>query len=223
MQSAEATPLPHARVNVEGRVVDVWCTFLDQLATNAEAALAAAIAYQELDATTREVWLASLEQDAARIRVPRIAVYAPLLAVETDPARRRRITQAMGTVDREASARADARGLCGIAPDGTRLGVIVSPLYLDFVQVLACAYRPAHGFSWVKHDPIVEKTQAAKPGDVVSGARLDVIPLKALVDELAVAVLAHRRSGAAVPEALCAFADLFSPTPAAGDIAPRSK
>ncbi|HKO52585.1 MAG TPA: hypothetical protein VJV79_32985, partial [Polyangiaceae bacterium] len=55
---AERTPLP---LPLEGRtdprVLDAWCEWLGALATDAEAALAAAIAYRELDGGARDRWL----------------------------------------------------------------------------------------------------------------------------------------------------------------------
>src|SRR6187402_3512787 len=114
---AERTPLP-LDARPETRVVDAWCEWLGALATDAEAALAAAIAYRELDASGREHWLNALEQDAVRLNVPRIAVYAPLLAVESDPERRERITFAIGPAQIEATPSAAIRALWALRPDG---------------------------------------------------------------------------------------------------------
>lgn len=195
----------------DARVVDAWCEWLGALATDAEAALAAAIAYRELDAKGRTSWLNALEQDAVRLTVPRIAVYAPLLAVESDPERRERITFAIGPTEVEATPRAAVQALWAHRADGLRIATIIVPLYLDFVQVLACAYRPEDGFSWVRHDPIVELSRAPRPGHELEGAALERTPLKALIDELSHAVLSQRRSGRELPEALRVFADLFGP------------
>jgi hypothetical protein len=41
------------------------------------------------------------------------------------------------------------------------------------------------------------------------GAKLETIPLMPLIDELAHTVVAHRRVGRPIPEALRMFADLF--------------
>jgi hypothetical protein len=209
--SADRTPLPDAVRGTEARVLDAWCEWLGALATDAEAALAAAIAYRELDAQGRTSWLNALDQDSLRLKVPRIAVYAPLLAVESDPERRDRITFAMGPAELEATPRAAIQALWACRPDGLRIATVVVPLYLDFVQVLACAYRPDRGFSWVRHDPIVEINRAPLPGHQLEGAVLERTPLKALIDELSHAVLSQRRSGRELPEALRVFADLFGP------------
>ena len=207
---AERTPLP-LDGRADTRVVDAWCEWLGALATDAEAALAAAIAYRELDGGARDHWLSALEQDAARLKVPRIAVYAPLLAVESDPERRTRITDAIGPMDASATPRFASQGLSGKLADGSRLAVLITPLYLDFVQVLACSYRVERGFGWVRHDPIVDRRHALRHGERIEGALVERTPLKSLIDELAHAVLAHKRSGRELPEALRVFADLFGP------------
>jgi hypothetical protein len=82
---------------------------------------------------------------------------------------------------------------------------------LDFVQVLACAYIPGRCFLWVRHDPIARRGQAPTPGMSLDGELLNDVPVKALLDELAATVVGHVRLGGELPEALCLFADLFSP------------
>jgi hypothetical protein len=209
---ADATPLPHAiAAGADSRLLDLWCAFLGRLATDAEAALAAAMAYRELDGAARDVWISALEQDIDRVAAPRIAVYAPLLAVETDPKRRARVLAAIGPVQPEVAPRAPAFALSSRAGGATRVATIVAPLYLDFVQVLACAYRPSEGFDWVKHDPIVERSRAPRAGDILGDAVLEATPLRAAVDDLAITVVAHTRAGRPLPEALSVFADLFGP------------
>lgn len=208
---ADRTPLPELSRGTDTRVLDAWCEWLGALATDAEAALAAAIAYRELDAQGRTSWLNALEQDSLRLNVPRIAVYAPLLAVESDPERRERITFAMGPAELDVTPRVAIQALSARRGDGLRVATIVVPLYLDFVQVLACGYRPDVGFSWVRHDPIVETKRAPVHGHRLEGVELERTPLKALIDELSHAVLSQRRSGRELPEALRVFADLFGP------------
>src|SRR6185503_15320627 len=102
--AVERTPLPIA-ASVDARAVDAWCEWLVALATDAEAALAAAIAYRELSPTARDQWLTVLEQDAPRLEVPTIALYAPLLSVESDPVRRQRIALSIDPSDAEATPR----------------------------------------------------------------------------------------------------------------------
>ena len=50
-------------------------------------------------------------------------------------------------------------------------------------------------------------------GDAIEGMVLEGTPLAPLIDDLAHAVLAHRRSGREMPEALRVFADFFGPVP----------
>ena len=219
--SADQKPLPNvATSRPDHRFVEAWREWLGKLATDAEAALAAAMAYKELDGPARDTWINALEQDAERVRVPRIAVYAPLLAVESDQSRRARIAEAIGPDDAAATPRMLASGLGGGARGGMRVATIITPLYLDFVQVLACGYRPTEGFEWVRHDPIVDQAQAPRAGDELEGARLESVPLKSLVDELAHAVLTHVRNGRVLPAALRAFADLFGPCESGSTILP---
>lgn len=208
--AAERTPLPGLPVSDE-RHVRAWREFLGALATDAEAALATAIAYRELTPDSRDHWLTALEHDAKRLAVPKIALYAPLLAVESDPTRRERIGSAMGPIDMDATPSFGAHALSGVTSNGTRVAVLVTPLYLNFAQVLACGYRVNSGFTWVRHDPIVLHSSVPNAGDRLEGALLENTPMKALIDDLALTVLAHRRAGGELPEALRVFADLFGP------------
>jgi hypothetical protein len=131
--------------------------------------------------------------------------------VESDPERRTRITDAIGPVDAAAAPRFAPQGLFGKASDGSSVAVLITPLYLDFVQVLACSYRVERGFGWVRHDPIVDRRQALRHGERIEGTLVERTPLKSLIDDLAHAVLAHKRSGRELPQALRVFADLFGP------------
>lgn len=195
--------------NADRRVMSAWCAWLGTLATNAEAALASALAYKQLDEPARDSWLTAVEHDADRLHIPRIAVFAPLLAVERDPERRSRILRSMGPADAVATPRLGAYATAGTGPDGRRVATVTTPLYLDFVQVLACAYLPKSRFLWVRHDPIVGRQAAPGPGHQIDGVVLEAIPVKPLVDELAHVVVAHARSGRLLPDGLSCFADLF--------------
>src|SRR5690242_15941341 len=77
---------------VDPRVMAAWRSWLAALASDAEAAIAAAMAYSSLGEEARDAWLDALESDAHVVGVPKIALYAPLLAVETDAPRRERMT-----------------------------------------------------------------------------------------------------------------------------------
>jgi hypothetical protein len=192
------------------RVRAAWHAWLAALATDPEAALAAALAYEALDERGRTLWLDALDQDGPQLSVPKLAVYAPLLSVETDPERRGRIQAAVGdsgVIPRRPAGRA----LRGVADNGDRIVAVVLPLYLDFVHVLACRIRPQDGFVWVRRDPIVHDRDAPRIRGELEGILLEQTPLKPVVEELAHAVLAHRRSGRDMPESARAFVDLFQP------------
>jgi len=191
------------------RVISAWCAWLGSLATNAEAALAAALAYKQLEGPARDRWLAAVEHDMNSLDVPRIAALAPLLAVEVDPERRVRISNAIGSTEDALVTTSLASGLVGCDPQGLRVCVVIAPLYLDFVQVLACGYRVHQGFEWVRHEPILCRTSAPVEAQVLDSAILEAVPMKMLIDELAHAVVAHKRSAKPLPEALCFFAHLF--------------
>jgi hypothetical protein len=173
--------------------------------------MAAALAYESLPPEGRDAWLDVLDGDAATLAVPSMALYAPLLAVESDGARRARMEAAIAA-DPEAGSppAAQARALRGVARDGTHACVIVAPLYLDFVQVLECRYTPAGGFVAVKHDPLRNEADLEPMADV-DGVAVEPTPLRVVVEELAHAILADKRGQRNTPSALASFAHLFAP------------
>jgi hypothetical protein len=195
---------------VDKRVQAAWKAWLSALASDPEAALAAALAYEALDDVGRNLWLDALDQDGPELDVPTVAIYAPLLSVETEPARRARIHAAVGSLG-ASSRRTRGRALRGLAANDDRIVAVVLPLYLDFVHVLACRIRPYDGFVWVRRDPILHDRDAPRMRSELDGTVLEPTPLKPVVEELAHAVLAHRRSGRELPEALRVFVDLFQP------------
>jgi hypothetical protein len=195
------------RLANDERVQAAWRAWLSALASDPEAALAAALAYEALDDAGRDLWLDALDQDGPKLEVPSVAVYAPLLSVETEPARRARIRAAVGG-GKAGPRTTTERALRGLASNGDRIVAVVLPLYLDFVHVLACRIRPSEGFVWVRRDPIVRDRDTPRE---IDGTPLEPTPLKPVVEELAHAVLAHRRSGRDLPEVLHVFVDLFQP------------
>ena len=197
---------------LDPRVRSAWRTWLSALATDAEAAMAAALAYESLPDEGRDAWLDALDSDAPTLDVPKIALYAPLLAVEAAGGRRARIEEALALGEDSAGSSREIRALCGVAPDGKHVCVIISPLYLDFVQVLICRYTPAGGFVAVKHDPLRHAGDVPR-GDSseVDGVAVEATPLRVVVEELAHAILADRRAKRDAPPALTSFAHLFGP------------
>lgn len=193
------------------RSIEAWRSWLSSLATDAEAALGAAHAYADLDDDGRDAWLDALAEDVPRLDVPSVAVYAPLLGVESDPDRLERIALAIGEQSREAFVQGGrTRSLRGIAGDRTRVAVLVSPFYLRFVRVLTCRYSPDDGFVWGRYEPIVADERAPAEGVVIDGVPLEATPTKPVIEELAHAILAQKRRGEDPPSALYYFTDLFN-------------
>jgi hypothetical protein len=192
--------------SLDPRAHAAWRTWLAALAKNAEAATAAALAYESLAAEGRDAWLDALDADAPSVEVPRIALYAPLLAVEQDEGRRMRIaTNVTGAATRSTPPRV----LVG-SKGGDRVCLIASPLYLDFVELLFCRYDQDTGIHDARHEWLVHKDQVeAFARDV--GVRMVEAPLPHVVEELAHAVVADRRAGRAPPAALMRHIDLFAP------------
>lgn len=225
--------------DTDPRLRSAWRSWLSALATDAEAAMAAALAYESLPDEGRDAWLDALDDDAPTLRVPKIALYAPLLAVESQLERRARIEASLDESDRGASGESrsvhssdslgtfadpadeelapvsssrQTRALRGIAPDGKHVCMILSPLYLDFVQVLICRYTPHGGFVAVKHDPLRHAAEVPHgSSSEVDGVAVEDTPLRVVVEELAHAVLADRRARREAPPALTHFAHLFGP------------
>ena len=193
---------------VEPRILAAWRQWLSALASDPEAAIAASHVYQALSPDGRDAWLSALEEDAPRLGVPKVALYAPLLSVESDEARLARMYDAMRegvpTIDLHRTV-----ALRGFASDRSRVAVLVAPLYVDFVQVLSCRFSPHRGFDWVSLDPIVRASEAPASGYRLDGVALERTPLKAVVEELAHAILAQRRRGQEMPASMVGFAGLF--------------
>jgi hypothetical protein len=194
--------------SVEPRILAAWHEWLGALAVNPEAAIAAAHVYGELDPDAREAWLAALVEDTPKLDVPLVAIYAPLLAVETDPERRERIEMLLAAESMTERLPA-VRALWGVAPDASHVAALIAPLYLRFVRVLWCRYDPREGFVWARHDAMLRDADAPQDGSVVDGVCLEATPLKPAIEELAHAVLAQGRRGVELPAPLHLFADLF--------------
>jgi hypothetical protein len=203
-------------VDADARVLSAWRQWLGALATDADAAHAAAMAYKDLDGAGRDVWLDALARDTGHIDVPKIAVYAPLLAVEIDPERRQRIEGELYaanllSIAGETTPRR-VQALQGVTRGSKQhVAAVIMPLYLDFVQVFACGYTPGARFEWVRHDPIVASGAAPGVGVTLADAVMEAQPLKAVIDDLAITVLAHRRAGLELPSALEVLTELFAP------------
>jgi hypothetical protein len=194
----------------DDRVRAAWRSWLSALATDAEAALAAAMAYESLSCEGRDAWLSALEDDWPFMAVPAVALYAPLLAVEHDGPRRAQIEAAIVADVGRVENLDEVRAFRGVGRDGTHVCILVVPLYLEFVRVLSCRYRPSAGFLSVRDDPLRSLRDLPTSPDV-DGVAVEPTPLRIVVDELAHAILADRRERRDAPAALASLAHLFGP------------
>ncbi len=201
--SSPAIPIAPAS---DPRTLAAWRTWLAALAEDAEAALAAALTYEGLAAEGRTAWLDALETDAPEVRVPRVALYAPLLSVERDDERRARIVAAMseGALEGalETMFRPAPRAFAG---SGSLL--LVWPLYLDFVELLVCRYG-ADGISEARHEPLVHQRDVPD-ACARAGVGSEQADLEEAIEDLAHAVVADRRAGRAPHAAVVRFSRLF--------------
>ncbi len=190
--------------SIDPRAHAAWRTWLSALAHDPDAVTAAALAYESLQPDGRDAWLEALEADAADVGIPEVALFAPLLAVEHDDERRLRIASHVTGAPRRSTPPRALVGTIG----GLSVCVIVSPLYLDFVELLTCKYDPDHGIHEAKHDWLVH---ARRLEDLQRelGTKLSERPLAHVVEELAHAVVADRRAGRPAPEDLLRYIDLF--------------
>ena len=181
---------------------------------DAEAALAASMAYESLDGAGRDTWLDALDEDLRRVDVSAVAIYAPLLSVEEDESRLTRIRLAIGVglAPEQPHVRPVARALRGVSVSGDRVVVVVLPLYLAFVQIVACRFHPQQGFRWATHEAIARNADAPRAGTETDGVSLERTPMKPVIEELAHAVLAQRRQNLPLPEELKLLLDLFTPS-----------
>lgn len=205
---SDVSPGQRARSPRSGRVDPAWIVWLQALASDAEAALGAALAFRELDARGRDAFLDAVEQDAPRLDVPRVALFAPLLCVESDPDRRRRIQASMGD-DLGKMANARPHALVGSGLQSARVCALIKPLYLDFVRVVSCRFSLDLGIAWVREDPLVHAAQAPCEGSTLDGLQLHRVPLSAVVDEIAASVVAHRRREQRLPDSFKPLLDVF--------------
>ena len=191
--------------SIDPRAHQAWRTWLAALAKDPDAVTAAALAYESLNAEGRVAWLDALDQDAPDVGVPKIALYAPLLGVEEDDERRARIV-----LNVVGAARKSTPPLAWTGDRGSdRVCLIVTPLYLDFVEILFCHYHPDIGIREAWHKWLAHTTDVAKHGAEV-GAKEEA-SLPHVVEELAHAVVADRRGGRAAPPSLVRYMDLFAP------------
>ncbi len=199
------SPTPRARA--------AWRTWLSALAVDAEAALAAALTYEQLDAISRDAFLDAIDEDAEAIDVPKVALYAPFLSVENDRARCTRLENAIifrsaGEENLAEGPHFSRRALSGRV-DGDQLTVLLLPLYLGFGEVLACRWSHENGCVSAEHEPLraLHEFQRAKSWN---GVALEDTPFDDAIEALAHAVVTSTRREGRPLDALVPFADLFS-------------
>jgi hypothetical protein len=203
------SPLPEVSLagDADERARAVWIAWLESMARDPEVAMAAAMAYRELSDDGRDRWLHSLAADLRSTNIPPVAVFGPLLGVEDDLERRRFL---LDQVEREPGHDDSGvhRALLGTGARGETVVVLVLPLYLDFVQVLACTLADDR-FVDVRHDPIALTADAPREFGRFNGARLEPVSLKAALDLVAAAILRHKRENLAIPDAVRCLVDLL--------------
>ena len=91
-----------------------------------------------------------------------------------------------------------------------RVCLIITPLYLDFVEILFCRYDPDVGIREAWHKWLAHTTDVAACATEVGVAMTEGL-LPQVVEELAHAVVADRRAGRTAPPSLVRYIDLFAP------------
>ena len=193
---------------IDPRAASTFRSLLVALSTDPDVAVAASQAYAALDDRGRDAWLDAMAHDLCHVEVPKIAAYAPIVSVERDPARRSRILGELRGETDALPSRAVSSALAG-SVDGDRVMVLVVPLYGSFVETITCRFHAIDGVRWASHDPLRRAADAPHGGSTVEGACLELTPPPAALDELAHAILATRRRGGALPDALSPLAELI--------------
>ena len=91
-----------------------------------------------------------------------------------------------------------------------RVCLIITPLYLDFVEILFCRYDPDVGIREAWHRWLIHSSGVATCVSE-SGVAMRDGGLPQVVEELAHAVVADRRAGRTAPPSLLRYIDLFAP------------
>jgi hypothetical protein len=80
----------------------------------------------------------------------------------------------------------------------------------DGGHAFLCRYHPTRGFRWARREDLTEHGTLTE-GERIDGIPLERTPLKPVLEELAHAVVAHRRAGAPLPPELQLLVGLLSP------------
>jgi hypothetical protein len=197
----------------DGAARGAFRAWLAAQSTDPDAALAAAFLYAELDPPARDAYLDAVEEDVLAGGlggVRALGAVIPLLAVETDAGRTARLRR---WIDAEEALPREGFALVGT--DGrARVTILCAPVYLEFVDLLVCRHD-ARGIEAADHEPMVRRARAMERAAAL-GVPLAPAPLVDAVEDLAHAVVAHRRAGRDAPRALVAMARVFTPAVARG-------
>jgi hypothetical protein len=212
--SHDPEPAPEDDEATDPRVSGAFRAWLEALATDPDAATAAAMAYEALEPEGRDAWLDAIEAESPSLAVPVLALYAPLMGVETDGARRARIDAAVAVDPRVVGLSRAPRALTGRDASGDCVAAIVIPLYLDFVELLICRYQPDVGVTSALRGPLLRASEVWGEGCAVheiAGVELSEAPFAYVIEGLAHALVADRRRGRPPPEPLRTYDFLFAP------------
>ena len=197
----------------DARLSSAFRAWLEALATDPEAATAAAMAYESLAPEGRDAWLDAIDAEAPKLDVPALALYAPLLGVENDEARRARIDAALAAAPATPNPPRTLRALHGVSASGESVAAIVIPLYLDFVELLVCRYHPDRGVTSARRGPLLRASEVwdgERAVREIDGTALSELPFAYVVEGLAHALVADRREGRPPPEPLRTYDFLFT-------------
>ena len=195
------------------RMAGAFRAWLEALATDPDAATAAAMAYESLGPEGRDAWLDAVEAEAPHVEVPALALYAPLLGVEPDKGRRARMADALSEAPLALATARTMRALLGLHPSGDAVAAIVIPLYLDFVELLVCRYEPDTGITSARRGPLLRSADVwdgAQRVREIDGVAVDEVPFARVIEDLAHALVADKRGGRPPPEPLRTYEFLFT-------------
>lgn len=185
-------------------------TWLSRLATDADAVMAASALYEGLSAGERDAWLSAIEEEIPEVAVPKVALFAPFLGVETDEARMARMEAHV----EGGLFRTTVEAFAGTFADGDRALFYVFGRHLDFVETLLCrlagsAEERSLGIRSVVAEALTRRPELPR---LISqlGVLLSPVPLDEATVELGHAVVADARNGVSLSPLLTRFTELFT-------------
>lgn len=194
----------------EGAVDDrAFQAYLRALAKDPDAIVAWALAYEAAGEAERDAWVRLIETEVAVLPVAREAVVGPLLAVEDGPRRRARLGELVRDVAAAAAAIPRRAARLDVPETGARTYALLLPLWLHFAELVVVALDGEGRVAGAQRDPVVDARDAASVLAAALGPAGEPVDPRDAIDDLAHAVLATRRGGRALPEALSRTTRLF--------------